>query len=346
MFDPNFYRQIHPDLVNMTVSEAHDHYVQFGLLEERLAHPGFSLRAYLRRYPDLRAADWIKGSHASALHHWNLYGKAEGRDASLQLDNPSATPLFFRKDNGFGLISVSHALRRVGCAMGQKTGRGVVVAIIDSGVQEGAAKFWQNLKESANGQDDDGDGLLDNFSGWDFVDGDPIANDLYGHGTRVAQFLTTIAPDCEVMPLRILDHQGLGTGDRLIAAVNHAILKKANIINLSLQIPDAVGVEGALRTAANQGIMVCFAAGNDSKTTPGGIAARADQIGGIVVGCASTASNKAGTVQNFVQASGIYSSLATPIVAGLAALLKEANPALSGHQLIEIIRNTAANVLP
>lgn len=346
IFDPGFYRRSHSDLSQFSDSQLWEHYVQFGLLEERIAHPHFSLSAYLRRYPDLRAANWIKGSHASALHHWNLYGKAEGRNASPEPGYPSASPLLHSDSNGYGEISVLHALRRVGTDLGQVSGKGVPVAIIDSGVQDGVITFWQNTQEVQDGIDNDFDGFVDNLSGWDFVDGDAIANDVYGHGTVVAQALATVAPEVEVMPLRMLTSEGYGTEARLIEAIDYAMKKNACIINLSLQIPHSVAIEAKLKAAVRQGIVICMAAGNDSKPSPGGVAAFADGIGALVVGCSAIASNRAGTVQNYVTGRGAYTSLATPLVSATAALILEANPELPCAAVIEILKHTASNILP
>jgi subtilisin family serine protease len=346
VFDSGFYRQCHPDLSAFTDSQLWDHYVAFGLLEERIAHPSFSLSAYLRRYPDLRAAHWIKGCHASALHHWNLCGKHEGRSATPEPGYPSATPLLRSPVTGYGLVSLTHALRRVGKQPGQLTGQGVVIAVIDSGVDPGIVPFWTNPGETLNQRDDDGDGFVDNIHGWDFVDNDPIAQDSYHHGTPVAQIAHGIAPGSLILPLRILDSQGYGTEARLLGAIDYAINKKARIINLSLEIPVTSAIRTKLKQAVDGGAVVCLAAGNKGLSSPSGTAAIADEIGAVAVGCVSSVSNRAGNLQNYVCASGEYTSLATPVVSGLVALLLQGNPNLNPPAIINIMTRTASNVLP
>ncbi|HEV2814075.1 MAG TPA: S8 family serine peptidase, partial [Solirubrobacteraceae bacterium] len=67
----------------------------------------------------------------------------------------------------------------------------VLVAVADSGVDlahpDLAANVWVNAGEvSGNAVDDDGNGLVDDVRGWDFVEDDPVAQDEDGHGTHVA----------------------------------------------------------------------------------------------------------------------------------------------------------------
>lgn len=346
MFDSLFYRSQHPDLALLTDSQLWNHYTTFGLLEERIAHPNFSLSAYLRRYPDLRAADWIKGSHSDALHHWNLFGKFEGRNAAPEPGYPSATPLLRSPVTGYGMVSVAHALRRVGAHPGQLTGRGVAIAVVDSGVNLGEVPFWRNLGETENERDDDGDGFVDNIHGWDFVDNDPVANDGYYHGTPVARIAHGTAPGSLILPLRILDSSGYGSESRLLQALDYSIDKQARVINLSLEIPLTLTIKTKLKQAIDVGAVVCIAAGNKGLDSPSGTAAIVDEVGAIAVGCSLSVSNCAGTLQNYVCAPGDFTSLSTPIVSGLAALLIEGNPNLSPATIVNIIRQTSSNVLP
>ena len=156
------------------------------------------------------------------------------------------------------------------------TGRGVVVAVIDTGVDidhpQLKHRIWRNTKERADGRDTDGNGFVDDLNGWNFVHHDnqvfrDAPADLHGTivaGTIVAARdpatgMTGVAPDARIMPLKFIDgHEGLTSG--AIAAVRYAAANGADIINASFGNDQA---SVALQTAiAESGLPVVAAAGN------------------------------------------------------------------------------------
>jgi serine protease len=151
-------------------------------------------------------------------------------------------------------------------------GRGVVVAILDTGV---AYRNWHEFRKSPD------------FGGTRFVDPyDFVANNRYpldqnGHGTFVAGVvgeatnngigLTGLAYGASIMPVRVLDAGGLGDEDTIARGIRYAVTHGAEVINLSLefapnevsspaQIPDIVS---AIDFAHARGVVVVAAAGND-----------------------------------------------------------------------------------
>jgi subtilisin family serine protease len=154
------------------------------------------------------------------------------------------------------------------------TGTGVIVAVIDTGVDyrhpELAAHmlrdsnnriagydFVQNdtdPMDSTNGIDDDNDGFMDEGA---------------GHGTHVAGIIRLIAPSAKIMPLRVLNSDGVGAADAVARAIEYAIeyredSKKPLIINLSLGFPTpSFIVQDAIEEAAEEGVPVIASAGND-----------------------------------------------------------------------------------
>jgi serine protease len=155
-------------------------------------------------------------------------------------------------------------------ADGHPGGRGVVVAILDTGV---AYRNWHQFRESPD------------FRGTHFVDPyDFVANDRYpldrnGHGTFVAGTvaeatnngfgLTGLAYGGSIMPVRILDELGLGDASTISSGIRYAANHGANVINLSLEfdfsvtaadIPDIIG---AIEYAHRRGVVVVAAAGNE-----------------------------------------------------------------------------------
>jgi subtilisin family serine protease len=129
----------------------------------------------------------------------------------------------------------------------------VVVAVVDSGVDVAhpdlSSSIWTNPGESgggreSNGIDDDANGLVDDFRGWDWVADDNLPADENGHGTHVsgtvtasgnnATGVTGVSWNSRVMPLRVLDAVGSGTVADLVSAYRYAGAKGAPILNASL----------------------------------------------------------------------------------------------------------------
>ncbi len=170
---------------------------------------------------------------------------------------------------------------------------GLPIAIIDSGVDidhpDLKANVWHNLKEIPNnGIDDDGNGYVDDFSGWDFVDNDntpqPEISGSYNklganHGTINAGLAAAVGDNGKgvvgvtwqsaIMALRALDSDGNGTPDSIVRAVEYAVANGAKVINLSFAgqaNSDLLGI--ALRRAYDAGVFVVVAAGNAPDNAP------------------------------------------------------------------------------
>ncbi|MEG5040352.1 MULTISPECIES: S8 family serine peptidase [unclassified Microcoleus] len=268
------------------------------------------------------------------------------------------------------------------------TGNGIVVAVIDRGVDythsDLDANIWQNIDEIPNNRiDDDRNGFIDDVIGWDFVSNDntPMdemtrgyyADSSYGHGTHIAGAIaaerndfgiTGVAYNAKIMPLRVLPAQGESFGNNITAAIRYAADNGANVINISLGYSSYhMEIDNAIQYATNKGAVVVMAAGNNGSSQPRYPARDADR-GGIAVGALArnsvmpSFSNRAGfRPLDYVIAPGvgIYSttpdntykaedgtSMATPHVAGVAALVLNANPTLTPAQ-VEYILTTTAN---
>ncbi|MDJ0557001.1 MAG: S8 family serine peptidase [Microcoleaceae cyanobacterium MO_207.B10] len=271
-------------------------------------------------------------------------------------------------------------------------GDGIVVAIIDTGVDythpELIGQMWTNSGEIPNNNiDDDGNGYIDDFQGWDFVDNDNDPMDQDGHGTHIAGTVaarrdgvgtTGVAPNAQIMSVRVLDDQGEGKVSNGIKAIRYAVDNGADVINLSSGGRSLVTNEiETIRYAAERGVVFVSAAGNDNLNSPDYPAQLAREQG-IAVGSIdrnlkfSNFSNKAGNQPlDYVLAPGgngvpedagdIYApvpfsitgnfysffagtSMATPHVTGVVALVKQANPSLSVDAIENIIVGTANSV--
>jgi subtilisin family serine protease len=163
----------------------------------------------------------------------------------------------------------------------------VIVAVIDAGVDisnyDLTDNIWLNPKEQSDGVDNDGNGLIDDVRGWNFVknNGDvrPIAaageTSRIGlnHGSVIAGIIGAVGNNgvggagvnwrVKILPLKILDERGEGDTDLAVKAIDYAIQKKASIINLSFVGPTpSLDFIQAVRRAYRAGILVIAAAGN------------------------------------------------------------------------------------
>lgn len=165
--------------------------------------------------------------------------------------------------------------------------RDVVVAVIDTGVdathRDLAENMWHNPREVAgNNMDDDGNGLVDDIVGWDFLDNDANPHDETsdknpGHGTHCAGIIgavgnnnegvSGIAQDISIMALRFIGPQGQGDLMAAIKAIDYAANNGAHIISASwggrAAVSAAQPLVEAMQRARDKGVLFVAAAGND-----------------------------------------------------------------------------------
>jgi subtilisin family serine protease len=104
------------------------------------------------------------------------------------------------------------------------TGRGVTVAIIDSGVEVGHPDLAGRVKESVEAR------LENKRVVFDVSDG----GDSAGHGTACAGIIARVAPEAEIYSIKVLGPGGLGDGHAFLAGLEYAIKRGLRVINLSL----------------------------------------------------------------------------------------------------------------
>ena len=156
----------------------------------------------------------------------------------------------------------------------------LIVALIDSGIDlqhEDLAgmSIWSNELEvnGIAGEDDDGNGFVDDFAGWDWVENDNQIEDPYGHGTHVGGILAAdtdngigvagVGRNLTILPLRVLDERGSGFISYLVDALAYARRKGAQIINLSLVLRlDSLAVADSIHAFVETGGLVVAATGN------------------------------------------------------------------------------------
>ena len=237
------------------------------------------------------------------------------------------------------------------------TGTGTVVAVVDTGVDLDHQEFSGRIVQ-----------------GFDFVDNDSVADDGHGHGTHVAGTIAGandgvgvigVAYDAQIMPIRVLDNNGDGFTSDVIEGILYAADNNADVINLSLGGGGySQAMNDAIAYATSLGSVVVMAAGNSGGSSPDYPAAHA-----INHGLAVGAVNQAGSLANFSNLAGdiildyvtapgvnIYSStpgnnydsyngtsMATPHVAGAAALLRGYDSDLTAKSIEDLLTATSSN---
>jgi serine protease len=190
----------------------------------------------------------------------------------------------FSTASGVGAIPAWNNLRRAG----YPGGRGVKIAVIDSGV---AYRNWGRYKRSpdfAGTRFSDPCDFLARHAPKSCVPGQkkyrpatpPV--DRFGHGTHVAGtiaeatnnriHMTGLAWGATIMPLRVLDSQGNGDSADIAQAIRWASDHSAKIVNLSIEFDpgttagDIPEIISAVNYATSRGTLVVAAAGNDGRS--------------------------------------------------------------------------------
>lgn len=243
-----------------------------------------------------------------------------------------------------------------------------------------APNVWKNNDEIPdNGLDDDANGYIDDVYGWDFSDddNDPSAESMkssdveYGwHGTHCAGILVAVpdnqqgcagvAGECMIMPVKIFPYAYLG---RIVNAIYYAVDNGAQILNFSWGgYFMSKSVQEAIEWAESQGVLCVGAAGNNRKEQkfypaayPEVFSVAAIDSNGFKSGFSnfgdwidisapgedilSTMPVNYGDFEPYFYEDG--TSMAAPLVAGTAALLKSRFPDWSPRQIREQIKSTA-----
>ena len=141
-----------------------------------------------------------------------------------------------------------------------RLGAGVKVAVIDTGVDLLHPAFAGKLAPSAEWKD-----FVDGDT-WPHDERDPALgadNDGYGHGTGVAGIILQVAPNATILPLRVLDSDGAGDVTDVVAAIDWAVARGAEVVNLSLGAPvNPSALQTVLTYATGRGVYVVSSAGN------------------------------------------------------------------------------------
>jgi hypothetical protein len=229
----------------------------------------------------------------------------------------------------------------------------VVIAVVDSGVDASHPDLA---------------GAVD--QGYDFVDGDTDASDGDGHGTGVAGIAAARANNgigaagvcwsCRILPLRVLGPDGFALQTAMADAIDYAVDRGAAVVNVSLYGGNHnVLLEDAIVRARRAGVVVAAAAGNEGSTIreyPAAFPA-ALSVGAVAAGGRLAGYSNRGDWVKFAAPScvvttqvgggfgaGCGTSGATPLVAGIVALLRARAPFATVAQIESALARTARPV--
>lgn len=252
-----------------------------------------------------------------------------------------ATPVRALDSRAWGVDRIDQRARSFDSAFRHsKTGQGVTVHVVDTGVSP-HAQFGTRLR-----------------SGFSAIADGQGTRDCHGHGTHVAGTAAGstlgVAPAAGVVPVRVLDCRGSGSGTQLLAGLDWIAAhgSRPGVVNMSLGGPAFAALDAAAQRLLAAGFTVVAAAGNDNvdacTQSPGRAA------GLVTVAATDTAdakapfSNSGGCVALWAPGTGIASagiasttavtgmsgtSMAAPHAAGVAALLLQAQPTATAAQV-------------
>lgn len=232
------------------------------------------------------------------------------------------------------------------------TGAGVFAYVIDTGIRTTHTQFGTRAAA-----------VFDAFGG--------NGQDCNGHGTHVAGTIGGstygVAKSVNLRAVRVLNCSGSGSNSGVIAGVDFVRLNRQNpaVANMSLGGGASSAVDTAVNNLVNSGVVLAVAAGNSNTNACNSSPARAANP--MTVGSTTTSDSRSsfsnfGTCLDlFAPGSGILSaystsntatatlsgtSMASPHVAGVAALYRQANPSASATTVRNaIVNNATTNVV-
>lgn len=310
--------------------------------------------------------------HALQKHDFIEYAEPYYPVELLYIPNdPFANPVTGSQDN----LSVIKAYEAWELEKGDST---MVIGILDTGVNldhiDLKSNLFLNKADPPNGFDDDGDGYIDNYKGWDFADGDNDPSDVDGHGTQVAGIAAARTDNgigiagtgfkTKFMPIKVFTNQGSLFNDGY-RAILYAAEKGCKVINLSWGSANNYSkyVEDIINTVVlDMDVVVVAAAGNSNlneeyypasyeyvmsvaNTTKADEKAPGSTFSPYVdISAPGTAIMTTSGISGNLYGGAYGTSMAAPAVAGAAALVRAHYPELNALQVIERLRMTADDI--
>jgi thermitase len=230
----------------------------------------------------------------------------------------------------------------------------VIVAVVDTGVTLAHPDLSPHLT-----------------GGYNVIEPSAPPEDDVGHGTHVAGVISALTDNRQgvagmtwynkIMPVKVLDSTGMGSTYSVAEGIIWATDHGANVINLSLgNYASAEFLHDAIRYAFDRDVVLIAATGNDNTSQPGFPAAYPEVLSvsatnmygekasfsnfGDYVDVVAPGENIASTYIDNQYAALSGTSMASPHVAALAALVRSANPSLKNTEIYDIIRSSVSDL--
>lgn len=287
-----------------------------------------------------------------------------------ELQLGKAVPVSFSPGSGKEKIDYSRTILGMQRAWKKSLGsKDIVVAVIDTGADLTHPDLKANLyvnqaeKNGKPGIDDDGNGYVDDVTGYDFVNDRPNAVDDNNHGTHCSGIIAAaangvgtvgIAPNVKILPVKFMDANGRGTKLAALNAIKYAVASGAKVLSNSWGgYVRSDFLADAIADAQAKGVVVVAAAGNeanDNNVLPSYPASYT----GVVSVASTTSADELSSFSNHGSASVLLAapgsnilssvvgggwakmsgtSMAAPQVAGAVALALSVNPKTTAAEI-------------
>lgn len=257
----------------------------------------------------------------------------------------------------------SYAAANSTAALPGGQGEGVLIAVLDSGIDATHPQLAGRVDPRGYdfllrqpGVTDVGDGLDNNA--------DNRVDEYVGHGTAVAGIIARVAPNASILPIRVMDSDGVANIFAVTEGVYHAIDNGARVINISIgTYGDPTILSDALRQARLANISVVAAAGNDGVSSPVFMPAGLNAEGVISVTAVGSTRvrpmfsnfgtwidlSAPGELVTSILPNGQYgaasgTSFAAPFVSGAIALVRSECTAITPDEAALRVRSSAQSV--
>ncbi len=349
-------------VVGADINEINDEYgtTTLGSIEIDVSDPDDGLRLYLLQLPDYWDEDeleqWFDDDNDPRVVEAELNYKGETAEGQSESFYFNVAPSAYTEQYAWGLIGLEAAHQI-------STGDGIVVALLDTGAEAdheslvghivpGGFNFVDGNTDTSdvgNSEDDDGDGSVD---------------EMVGHGTFMAGILARVAPDAGLLIIKVLNGDGISSSFRVAQGIYYAVENGADVISLSLAMPDEHDIlEDAIQYAYDAGVVIVASAGNLDQQEPAlDPAADSNTIGvastdlddhksefsnyGDHVSISAPGTDIVSSVPNNEYGQWEGTSMSVSFVSGAAALLKAINPSASPEAIKETLGDAAADLDP